>query len=90
MIPSPPISAAFAHPNCHRFHQSAAGGCSVAGFLVNMQAAKAVRAMVAVGTACTRRNNDVAAVFAGEYFAAGVGFVISFFKALAFVFTVHG
>ena len=82
--------AAFAYPNCHGFHQPAAGGCSVAGFLVNMQAAKTVRAMVAVGTACALRNNDAAAVFAGEHFAAGVCFVISFFKAFAFVFTVHG
>ena len=63
---------------------------SVAGSLVDVQAAKTVRAMVAVGTACALRNNDAAAVFAGEHFAAGVCFVISFFKAFAFVFTVHG
>ena len=85
MMPSPPICAVISRMRSRGnggSQQPAAGGCSVAGSLVDVQAAKTVRAMVAVGTACALRNNNAAAVFAGEHFAAGVCFVISFFKAL--------
>ena len=64
-------------------------GCPVAGLLVNVQAAQAIRAMVAVGTACPLGNHNASAVPAGEHLVAGVCFIITLFKCLAFIFTIH-
>lgn len=81
--------AVFAHPNRDGVHNSAAVGLAVAGFNVNVQAAKAVWAMVAVVAARTLRNYLAPADLAGENLLAGVVFVVAFFKFFLFVFAVH-
>jgi hypothetical protein len=54
-----------------------------------MYAAKAVGAMVAVVASRSFGNYFPSAVFAFEYFVAGMGFVISFFKRCSLIFSVH-
>ena len=81
--------AALPHPDRNGLHQSAAVRCPVAGLLVNVQAAQAIRAMVAVGTACPLGNHNASAVTAGDHLVAGVCFIITLFKCLAFIFTIH-
>ena len=82
--------AASAHPNSHRLHDAAAVGRPVAGLDVDVQAGKAVWAVVAVVAAGVLRRAEPAADLAGEGILAGVRLVVAFFKGLAFVFAVHG
>ena len=82
--------AAFSHPDCHRVHDAAAIGRPVAGLDVDVQAGKAVWAVVAVVAAGILRRAEPAADLAGEGILAGVRLVVAFFKGLAFVFAVHG
>ena len=55
-----------------------------------MKAGQAVGAMVAVVAAGILRGADPSADFAGKGIVAGVGLIVTFFKGLAFIFTIHG
>ena len=55
-----------------------------------MQAAQAVRAMVAVVAAGVLRRAEPAAYLAGEGVGAGVCLIVTLFKGSAFVFAIHG
>ena len=79
-----------AYPDRHRLHDAAAVGSPVAGLDVDVQAGKAVRAVVAVVAAGVLRRAEPAADLAGKGILAGVRLVVAFFKGLAFVFAVHG
>ena len=46
--------------------------------------------MVAVVAAGILRGADPSADFAGKGIVAGVGLIVTFFKDLTFVFTIHG
>ena len=82
--------AALAYPDSYRLHDAAAVGGTVAGFFVHMKAGQAVGAMVAVVAAGILRGADPSADFAGKGVVAGVGLIVTFFKGLAFIFTIHG
>ena len=82
--------AALAHPDGHRLHDTAAVGGTVAGFFVHMKAGQAVGAMVAVVAPGILRGADPSADFAGKGIVAGVGLIVTFFKGLAFIFTIYG
>ena len=82
--------AAFAYPDGHRLHDAAAVGGTVAGLFVHMKAGQAVGAMVAVVAPCILRGADPSADLAGKGIVAGVGLIVTFFKGLTFVFTIHG
>ena len=77
-------------PDGHRLHDAAAVGDTVAGFFVHMKAGQAVGAMVAVVAPGILRGADPPADFAGKGIVAGVGLIVTFFKGLTFVFTIHG
>lgn len=82
--------AVFVHPHADGFHQRAAVGFAVAGGVVEVNGAQAVRAMVAVVTARAFGNDEPSAVPAGEGFVAGVGLVVVFVVEFPLVFAVHG
>ena len=81
--------AAFAHPDGNRLHDAAAVGCAVARLFVYMKTRQAVGAMVAVPTARILRRTQPTADFAGKAVSTIMGFIVTFFKSFAFVFTVH-
>ena len=83
-----PFSAP-AHPDGDRLHDPAAVTFPVARLNVQMQACKAVRAVVAVAGACVFRDDSPSADLADEGVAAGVGLIVAFFKGFAFVFAIH-
>ena len=55
-----------------------------------MKAGQAVGAMVAVVAPGILRGADPPADFAGKGIVAGVGLIVTFFKGLTFIFTIHG
>ena len=81
--------AALSHPDGHGFHDPAAVGRAVAGVNIDMQAREAIGAMVPVVRAGVFRDDGPAADLADEGVAAGVGFIVVFFKGFAFVFAIH-
>ena len=81
--------AVFSYPYGNGVHDSSAVRFAVTGFYINVKAAKAVRAMVAVVAAGALRNNFTSADLAGKNLFTGVGFVIALFKFFLFIFTVH-
>lgn len=68
---------------------AAAVGCAVAGRDVDVQAAQAVRAVVAVAAPGALRLHEPSADSAGEAVAAGMGLVVARLVLLSFVFAVH-
>ena len=81
--------ALVAHPNGHGLHDTAAVAFSVAGLDVHVEAVKAVRAVIAVVAAGAFRHHQTAAELALEAVGAGVGLVVTLFKGLALMFSVH-
>jgi len=80
----------FSHPNAYRLHNPPAVRFPVPGFDVHMEAAQAVRTVVAVAAAGAFRYNLPSAHLAGKNIAAAVCFIISFLKLFSFIFPIHG
>ena len=81
--------AVLSHPDRNSIHNTAAVGSAVARLDVQMQAGKAVRAMVAMIAARALRRDTPSADLAGEAVVAGMGFVLSFCVLFPFVFAIH-
>jgi len=81
--------AVFSHPDRNSIHNTAAVGSAVARLNVQMQAGKAVRAMVAMIAARAIRRDTPSADLADEAVVAGMGFVVSVFALFPFVFAIH-
>lgn len=81
--------AVFPHPDRYGVHDSPAVRSSVSGLDINMQARKAVRAMVSVVAARSLRHYSASAHFADKSLVAGVSLIITFFVLFAFVFAIH-
>ena len=81
--------AVFSHPDRYGVHNAPAVRGSVARLDIDMQARKAIRAVVSVLAARALRHCRASAHFADKSFVAGVGLVITFFVLFAFVFAIH-
>jgi hypothetical protein len=82
--------ARFPHPYGNRLHNAAAVRRAVTRLIIQMQAGKTVRAVVAVVAACSAGGDEPAADFASERICAGVRFIIIFIVFFPLVFTIHG
>ena len=77
------------HPDRHRLHYAAAAAGAVSRLDIHMKAVQTVGTVVAVVSPGVLRRYQPPAEFAGKAVPAGMSFVISFFKGLPFIFTVH-
>lgn len=84
----PFISLAYPHGN--RLHMPAAIGSSVAWFLINMQAAQTIRAMISVTGSGVFRGHQPPTYLAHKAIVAGMGFIISFLVQFFLIFSVQG
>lgn len=82
--------AIFSDPDGNRVHNAAAVRGPVAGFHIHVETAETVGAVVAMVAPRSGGDDRPAADLAGEAVVAGVGFVISLFELLSFVFPIHG
>ena len=82
--------AVFAHPNADRLHNAAAAGSAVSRLLVDVQARKAVWAVITVAAARAMRKNRAVEHLSGKGVAACMRLIISFFVLLSFVLPIHG
>ena len=82
--------ALVANPYSNGLHDTAAIGFPIAGLNIHMEAAEAVGTMVPMVAGGTLRYYGAAAVLTLEGLGAGVGLIVTFFKRLALVFSVHG
>ena len=81
--------AALTHPDGDRLHDTAAVGCTVTRLNIDMQAAQAVVAMIAVLTSGILRYDGAAANLAGKAVRTRMGLVVTLFKLLALILSVH-
>lgn len=82
--------AVFPYPDGNRLHDPSAAALPVAGFDIDVKAAKTVRAVIAVIRPGIFRGDRPTAYLTGKAVSARVCFIVSFFKCSPLVFTVHG